>query len=903
MSSSLLSERNKMLFIFSIEVILLSTIKIGSATDLVDLPLSISSKSANINATLTDINAGNKYFIQEFISASGQTIKGRIVISGEKDSYNIYYNVASFFNNERLVYHGTNCILFTFKNNWDQTLPGIKKPVTNLILLMGPSLLYRFDHSSLVWKSVEDKNIRGTLMKGATTEINGRFRITYYYKKHFDDDFGIKHPSRIEFKGNDPYSTSISYKENLILDIYLQNENHIDEFANEVHPLPGIECPHYLSTWHPRFPELRTDYMHYTMYEYIKGSTTSRTFSEIHASGNHNILRIKSNVLGVTTEAIYDYNLGVSFLFGKGGSCSILPADKNSPGIYPYGYFHLDNLFLVNAGYKYLGKFNLEHRSGLSVDAWETFKYDFNFNGKKVDKAVINQYFAESHDSEIFPGYTLVSTKIFIYKLDSSKETYALTDEITREYKNFEKAGFEDELHEVFTLKDCKYLTSDKKLTLAFKLQHEGDNLSQKLIYEVKQNLMDFIVLSEKISPLRIDVVEHNFNDPQIVMEVTFLDSPNFQYIFNSKIISVSADTFKKMKNEIKANNETECLDKLSKSQDGISVVIYRPSDSSCGYLKDFDDLKEDTKIGEPCSVYHFPLNNLQRIHQEIPLDQIHNTFLQNIGEIYWLLRLARGYNLGSYKLIDVIDKTKSQYTSAGRFQSNIRVDAKLKSNDRFTVTVPDAKTLADCYRTCRNSEQFECNTFSFCSNGECRVSSLLTDDSFNESHVEQDKSCSIHALNVLNDYSEVSHRKFKTQTSTAIDKDAYSCAEYCHASPDCFSFQYCNYRCSFGGVYTDSSTEYDEVCSVYLPKVSDQYQKTGNKIVSDVLYTEMNLNFEQCASLCHGWSDGDTGCKSFNYCPKSRTESSCSLTKFSVKSSNTKTTEGGDCSNYELNE
>uniref|UniRef100_T1KP33 Apple domain-containing protein n=1 Tax=Tetranychus urticae TaxID=32264 RepID=T1KP33_TETUR len=491
-------------------------------------------------------------------------------------------------------------------------------------------------------------------------------------------------------------------------------------------------------------------------------------------------------------------------------------------------------------------------------------------------------------------------TTIAIYKLDSSKKTYTLTDEITRDYINFEKEGLEGELHDEFTLKDCKYLSSNKTLTLAFQFECQGDSctgLLEKHAYEVKKDLINDAILNLAISPLRIDTVEYNFNGAHLEVEVTFLDKPNFQYVLNPKTVSVSADTLRKSQ-KIKADTENECLDKLSKYQEKISVVIYKSSDSSCGYLKDFDDLKEDTKAGEPCSIYHFPLNNFARIGQELPLDQIHNTFNKD-------LKLSMNYIVGkswqSIEINDIIDKTEHKIASVDAFQSNIRVYAKLKSNDRVTVIVPDAKTLADCYRTCHNSEQLKCNTFSFCSNGDCRVSSLLTDDSFNESHVEQDKSCSIHALNVLNDYSEVPFRKFKTQTSIAVAKSVDSCAESCHASPDCFSFQWCDFQCSFGGFYTDAATEYDGECSVYLPKVSEKYQKTGNKIVSDVLYTEMNLNFEQCASLCHGWSDGDTGCKSFNYCPKSKTESSCSLTQFTVKSTNTKTTEGGDCSNYEL--
>ncbi|XP_015789076.1 uncharacterized protein LOC107366012 isoform X2 [Tetranychus urticae] len=904
MSSSLQNERNKMLFVFTVVVILISTIETGSATDLVVLPLSIPSKSANINATLTDINAGTKYFIQESISASRSPIKGKIVISSEKDSFNIYYDTDSSFKKERLVIHGTNCIPFTFENNWDQTLPGIKRPVTNLVLLMGPSILYRLDHSLIVWTSVADKSIRGTMMKGAKTEINGRLNITYYYKKHFDDDYGIKHPSRIEFSGYDPYSSSPIYDENLILDIYLQNENDYDQLANEVHPLPGIGCPHFLSTAGPSIPKLESDYVHYTMYEYIKGSTTSRTFSEIHASQAHNLLRIKSTLLGITTEAIYDYNLGVSYLFQDGGSCYMLSTGKNSPGINSFGGFYLSSLLIIDDildRFLYLGKLNLEHRSGYPVHAWESTRFNVNINGKKVDKAVITQYFAASEDSETFSGYTLVSTKIYIYKLQSSKKTYSLTDEITRDYINFEKAGLEGELHDEFTLKDCKYLSSNKTLTLAFQFECQGDSctgLLEKHAYDLKRELVNYVILrSATISPLRIDNVQYNFNDEQLEIEVTFLDLPNWQYVFDSKNMSVSAGTFKKMQ-KVEANTEYECLDKLAKILDDINLVIYRPSDSSCGYLRYVEDLVEDSEIGQTCSVYHFPLNNLRRIDQEIPLDQLHNTLMEHLG---WSISYYVGNSYQPIKINDIIDKTKNQDTSNVGFQSRIKAYSKLKGNDQVTVIVPDAKTLADCYRTCHNSEQLQCNIFSFCENGDCRVSSLLTEDFQNESQVEQDKSCSVHALNVLNDYSEVAHRKFKTQTSIAVHKSIYSCAESCHASPDCFSFQWCDYQCSFGGVYTDAATEYDGECSVYIPKVSEKYQKTGNKIVSDVIYTEMNLNFEQCASLCHGWSDGDTGCKSFNYCPKSKTESSCSLTQFSVKSSNTKTTEGGVCSNYEL--
>ncbi|XP_015794270.1 uncharacterized protein LOC107370832 [Tetranychus urticae] len=133
------------------------------------------------------------------------------------------------------------------------------------------------------------------------------------------------------------------------------------------------------------------------------------------------------------------------------------------------------------------------------------------------------------------------------------------------------------------------------------------------------------------------------------------------------------------------------------------------------------------------------------------------------------------------------------------------------------------------------------------------------------------------------------------------MQTDQHFCAESCHASSECISFQYCDGSCSFGGLFTDADKQYDEECTICFPKAAGKYQKTGNKIVSDVISTETKLTLDQCASLCLRWSDGKAKCQSFNYCPKSRTESSCSLTQFSIKSPGTKTTEGDGCSNYEL--
>ncbi|XP_015794812.1 uncharacterized protein LOC107371289 [Tetranychus urticae] len=900
-----------------------SSISTLSTNSLVDLPLKVPEGSSVINATLTDVSGSKKYFIQELISTSGSAIKGKILVSSDKDSYSIHYNADSYTgvdSKERLVIQGTNCLLFTYKNIWDKTLSGIIKPLLNEILLMGPSILYRIDRSLFNWKSIGEKNIRGIMMRGASAKVNENLKITFYYKSRLDFQSGMESPSRIEFGGYDsttipnPGKDSIFYVDIYFIehvDTYFEEEDlFLDQVQNEVQPPSGIGCPHYLSG-DKALPALRVYHMHYIMEERIKGSTTSRSLSEVYAAQFYEFLRIKTSLVGSPSEVMYDYRLGVAFHVDTDGSVAVVSIDTNTPGIYKDSKFTLTSLFMVNAIYRYLGKLNLKHRSGLPVEAWESVEYNVNINGKKVDKAVITQYFAPSQDEDIFWGYSLVSTKISIYDYDVSKKVYDWKDEITRDYMNFQEVRSVENIQSL--TEKAKFASTDEKVILNFILECDASDPgytscikhTEDRVYWLKGDFLYNVLLAKPVSILRISDIQYHFTDTKVEMEVTFLDLPHLEYIFNSKYISVSEDTFAKMM-KTKANNEGECLEKLSRYQETIKVAIFRSSDGVCGYLSDPDDLKEDTKQGQSASVFLFPLNNLHRVKQELTLDQIHDAYLQNRARIYLF---DRDYHV-RMKIVDVVDKTKKETGLKDDVTSQIRSQAKLKIDDQFTLSVPDVKTFADCYRNCHNSDQVACVTFSFCNTDgkiDCRVSNLQASDiTKGDQSIETDQKCQIFSISVLDNYSRKSNRKFITQLSTAVEKDfVYSCAESCHASSECISFQYCDGYCSFGDLlYTDAATEYDQECMIYTRKVSERYQRTGNKIVSDVMLTETKLTLDQCASLCYELSDGDeTGCKSFNYCPKSRTESSCSLTHFSVKSPDTKTTGGGHCSNYELKE
>ncbi|XP_015794054.1 uncharacterized protein LOC107370594 [Tetranychus urticae] len=427
-------------------------------------------------------------------------------------------------------------------------------------------------------------------------------------------------------------------------------------------------------------------------------------------------------------------------------------------------------------------------------------------------------------------------------------------------------------------------------------------------MYQFREEFKNEMVLYEPISPLRVDDIQYRSTESEIEFDVTFLDKPNFDGIIIPETMLVSSETFDVARTR-SASSQRECLDQLGHVYGFFAVGIWRSSDSFCGYLKKFEDFKEDTKNGVSCKVYIFPLKNYYHISHELALDDLQKSFLGDKFRTF-SMKDPESQRSFSYKILDIVNVTEfekhdkvsdinSFYTIAG--------NSKLKKDDKTTLVVPGVSTFADCLRVCQNSEELECNYFSFCSDSssvDCRVSALRESNfTGSPSSKERDTKCQIFAMNPLRFYSKAPNRKFKKQISTAIRQSATSCAQECLHSDDCISFQDCGYSCSFNSFYTDSSTEYDEDCAIYYPKVSHEYRNTGNKIVSEVVHTEMNLNLDQCASLCHGWTDGDTGCKSFNYCPRNinQMESSCSLTKYSVKSSDTNITEGGYCFNYEL--
>lgn len=75
----------------------------------------------------------------------------------------------------------------------------------------------------------------------------------------------------------------------------------------------------------------------------------------------------------------------------------------------------------------------------------------------------------------------------------------------------------------------------------------------------------------------------------------------------------------------------------------------------------------------------------------------------------------------------------------------------------------------------------------------------------------------------------------------------------------------------------------------------------TGHQISTETIHTEINLNMDQCASLCYDWKAGDETCQSFGYCFEGETPSTCFLSKHAANDDRTTIVDNSTCYTYEL--
>ncbi|XP_053205970.1 uncharacterized protein LOC128390302 [Panonychus citri] len=871
-----------------------------STESIYDLPWTVDKGNWIITAKLISSNDG-VFDIREYVHSS-EVVRGKITISSGDDTMDIFYS--SEFKNDRLVIQNQQCFGFNLKNKWDHKLFNIDstKPLLNHLLMTGPSIVFRINGRNFIWRQDEDTNINGFAVHSANTTFNRNLDIIYYYKTHLDSP-GILKANRLQFDG--PFQI-ITSSEIVNLDIYSITKTQ-EELDKVVTVTPGIGCPLNLITskshdWF-QIPEMVGSSYHFVSKTTVNGPKKSITLSEMYVNGRDLTTSLKTIEQGIVTESIYDYNLGTIYSLTKEGRCLISGIGPNSPGISIYGTFTQYGFLNYRDlnGYSYLGKTFI--RSGYEAHVWERVDYYYKFEGKKYDKFVTSHYFVKSSEAKLFKDFILVRTTTSNYK-DVSTNSYKLIETITKDYYGLEETESGRDYEAALTLHfgDCYPDSKDRK-TLAIYFSCDKDDIEDVDCVKYAENRYDLFKLSVKnrlaqnhnISPARVANIDLVFEDRSIKALVTFLKIPNIEDSLQKETIKLSKSTVSSLY-QVSADSVGDCFYKqarLNYDPEAILFCYQYIGPNICGRIKLKETIVKD-KTGTTCDVF-YPTKCYSQFEKEVHLDKLENVIRHNKLQVYLSGEAYISYS--STKVVEITNGLKQNRNSFVLVAS----EKKLIDTDVDVILVKDVSNLGDCYGTCAHDDVNLCETFVYCQytdKSSCYTSNIIHANL--SSRTTEDESCKIYSKNRLLDYIKISSREFKQSTSIAIDVPLDDCASMCSSSDECFSFQQCGGSCTLSGFYTDSISQESSDCNIYIPKVSQQFISTGRKIVSQVFHTEVNLNLDQCAALCHSWTNTGESCVSFNYCPKNGEISSCSLSKYSTNDKSVTFINSGDCKNYQ---
>uniref|UniRef100_T1K276 Apple domain-containing protein n=1 Tax=Tetranychus urticae TaxID=32264 RepID=T1K276_TETUR len=679
------------------------------------------------------------------------------------------------------------------------------------------------------------------------------------------------------------------------------------ELDKIVPPTPGIGCPIYLTHGLPKqfsaVPLITKNQIHFISIE--RGSEKSVTMNEIFGDETNQIASLKTRNQGGESTTIIDYTLGIVYSLIGDHICTIQPADLSTLGIsVDDRRFGLAALLGTNILYKYLGQVFYKKRTGFQVDVWEAVEFGKTIDKKKYDKIVTTQYFVPTYAKESMFGYIPVGTVTNFYNQVSSSH-YQLTESKYKEYHDFGLEIADAEYESRFQVNRC-YPKPESRKTLAFHFTCKDDycdpNANEKY-YEILDRIKGAIIRQDSISSSRISNIDLEFSankDSEIIAYITFLEAPTIEYSFKSKEFYLTKSLIQKSRN-FYAENDEDCFKKNANVADKFEAIAYCAGTKTCVRITSINDIEENWDHGSFCRVTYIPLRNFKRFNHELPLDKIQDS----LGSSKISFNYITGLKSMQYQLSQIIEtiSRKQENGEDLRLFYPVYRQYKLIDNRDHVLVSSEVKNLGDCARSCLHSVDNKCATFAFCTypdRMECLTSTI---PSLNMSDQQQsfDASCSIYSVNNLKDYIKIPNRKFISASTIQTLSPKSHCASLCSSNEQCKSFQFCfdDYSCIFNGPYTDSASQYSTTCDIYIPDVTQKYSFTGKKIVSETFHTELNLTLNQCAALCHDWNTIDEICQSFNYCPKSKTESSCNLSKYSVKDSAAETTESNICHNY----
>uniref|UniRef100_T1K0A8 Uncharacterized protein n=1 Tax=Tetranychus urticae TaxID=32264 RepID=T1K0A8_TETUR len=403
---------------------------------LVELPLDIEDGNWLIKAKLTDNEDSSlEINVDEYIKSANGTIRGKIVVQiNNQKPFNVFYTSENQY--ERL-FNGASFDYYVYRKDrkgWNGYITKLGNTIGTHLLLVGPSVVFRIDKFAPVWKYYDTSIIyrdtfdEGVKQHSATAALDPHLNVTFYYKGNSVE--GLKRPTRAFFTGYDPKS-KVLIDSTFWYDLYAIAR--VDQnFDTIVTPEPGIVCDKYFSQSSIKarapLPKLTQQTIHFIAKTKSSNAGPAKK-EQVYADEKYQIARIKTSTYGkdnetITTDIIYDYQLGVVYEFTETGNCSISPMDLSAPGLVEdssltYGIYKLDlnKLLNFNLNYRYLGPVLFDNREEIGIHAWEMNNINKVVSGEFYPKVVTTQYFSERTEDKQ-TDYTLVGTTLKAYDRD-----------------------------------------------------------------------------------------------------------------------------------------------------------------------------------------------------------------------------------------------------------------------------------------------------------------------------------------------------------------------------------------------------------------------------------------------------------------------------------------------------
>uniref|UniRef100_T1KVC7 Apple domain-containing protein n=1 Tax=Tetranychus urticae TaxID=32264 RepID=T1KVC7_TETUR len=810
-----------------------------------ELPMIIEDGNWLIKAKLLYEKSSLEINIIEYVKSVNGTIRGKIDFKIDDDDVrSIFYTNTKRYN--RLFFRDHYCKSFAYTDDdWSDTLPNLYDfEFLNHLLLVGPSVIFRIVDYIHVWKPAKDEVIRGFKDHAAKGRLDEHLDVWFYFTVD-NYETGIKKPNQVKF-----------YQKSGMYWFYIYTNTRVEQnFDTIVTPNPTAYCQQSaidsLDVPHEPFPRITEHSIHFISKTKSFNAGPSKK-EEVYADEKCQILNIK------TPGLVQDSSLG-------------------------YDIFKLDLNRLLNfdLNYRYFGPALFDERNGIGTHAWQISEEQAKVEEKTYPRVVTTQYFNKF--SDITSGYTLIGTKINAYN-----NYVGLTASRATEYFFYGHEISSSESTRKFNLQNC-YPDPASRKTIA-------------MYFTCKDKVKESLVNSGTVAASRIANIEPIFNSNEIIIYITILDFPRIKNAFEMRNMKLNEKALTKASKVLIDGDEEDCLIKNSYKYEPFEAIAFcKTVDGNLCQRIDGKNVKlvEDQYHGVSCSVFMTPLKNLFRYSQEIPLENLHER-LNHISISFISPENNKMFTFTPYHVTDAATVNDNEHDSL--FDSIYR-NMKLVEDKMKTISVTGATDSSSCYRKCANSNDNNCNSFSFCvynDRVECLVS---TNENVSSETASSDASCITYLIDNLQKFKKIPSKRFTdNQNTVSFDSSLGKCASLCHNSDLCKSFQFCSGSCSMAGQYTDAASDYSENCDIYIPKVLDRFEVTGTLIVEDVFLTEMNLNADQCAALCHDWNDKEVTCHSFNYCPANAARLSiCQLSKYYLShDADVKLVHSDFCQNYQ---